>query len=235
MPGLWNKWIGSVSLALLALSAVNLLAAPPEGLSDRLAMARSLSPAVRPIREESAEKMKEASLSYFQSVGELLKDLKRQGKRSGSTYTTGSMSMWYDKFARKIDDLPMLSVDPYLLDYGATTSATLRQASDVLKTGGTRSKTAQLNAPKVYDSYTYTDVYGYTFHSGPYSVGVIPWGYSDTYYQVNERETNANRARIRMNHRNESIRSARSLIDSIDSSTASIRRQMTQKYQVEFE
>lgn len=201
----------------------------PPGLLDH---AEESNPNQPPKSEKDI--MLEKSLSYYQSVNALYKDLKTEPSRQGNNYTAGSIAGWYDNYARKIDNLPILNVDPYLVEFGAQTAQALRQASSAIKTGGVQSKTAQLNAPKIYNTYSGGQTYGYTYRSDWYGSGYVPYG---TSWQANirdQREETAQAARIRTEYRNKSIFSAREIVDGIAASLADVRRQMTQKYQVEF-
>jgi hypothetical protein len=178
--------------------------------------------------------MVENSLSYYHSIDELMKDLKREPARQGNNYSAGSIATWYDNYARKIDNLPLLNVDPYLIDFGAQTSKTLREASYAIKSGGVKAKTNELNAPKIYNTYSGGTTYGYTYRSNWLSSGYVPYGESYSVSVEDQRAEQAQASRIRTQARNESIFSARTMVDGIYTAMADIRRQMTQKYQVEF-
>ena len=99
------------------------------------------------------------------------------------------MTVWYDNYARKIDNLPILNVDPYLLDYGAGVAKTLRQASSIIKTGGVQSKSAELNAPYATNNYSYSNTYGYSYRAGFFGAGYVPYGSSGSTTVVDQRET----------------------------------------------
>ncbi len=73
-----------------------------------------------------------ASQQYFKSVTSLLNDL--TGKRKSDEFVTwGQVGLWFEKYAGKIDQLPILHVDPELVDWGANVSAQLRQAETAMK------------------------------------------------------------------------------------------------------
>jgi hypothetical protein len=192
------------------------------------------TPAEEQTQENPQQVMLKKSLAYFHSIQDYMKDLKREPARQGNHYSAGSIATWYDNYARKIDNLPVLNVDPYLLEFSAQVSDGLRQASYAIKTGGVQSKTAQLNAPKQYNVYSGGQTYGYSYRSDWYGSGYVPYGTSWTAAVRDEREEQAQAARIRTEYRNKSIFSARQIVDSIDSAMADVRRQLTQKYQVEF-
>jgi hypothetical protein len=100
---------------------------------------------------------REASRKYFRAVQERLDSLRLQKRDAKSM---GQMAMWVDNAARVIDRMPVLNVDPELLDYGATISAELRQMVASLQGVGiqTGAQSAQIYST---DSYYYdTDVQG---------------------------------------------------------------------------
>ena len=75
--------------------------------------------------EESASKMAASSLEYFTTVVGLIDSLKEQTKNVASD------SYWIERYAQKIDRLPIMDVDPDLLDYGEKTAQTLRVISRI--------------------------------------------------------------------------------------------------------
>jgi hypothetical protein len=65
-----------------------------------------------------------ASQGYFRSVASLIEGLKGTDR---PTYR--STKLWYDRYAKQIEELPILSVDKELLDWGSLVSRTLREMS----------------------------------------------------------------------------------------------------------
>jgi hypothetical protein len=65
-----------------------------------------------------------ASQAYFRSVASLIEGLK---KTERPTYR--STKLWYDRYAKQIEELPILHVDKELLDWGALVTRTLREMS----------------------------------------------------------------------------------------------------------
>jgi hypothetical protein len=65
-----------------------------------------------------------ASQAYFRSVSTMIDGLKRVDR---PTYR--STKLWYDKYAKQIEELPLLGVDKELLDWGAMVSRTMREMS----------------------------------------------------------------------------------------------------------
>ncbi len=65
-----------------------------------------------------------ASKRYYQSVRTILDDLKAQKATS-----QGGMAVWYGRYARKLDQLPVLDVDPDLLSFSQQLGEALRRVS----------------------------------------------------------------------------------------------------------
>lgn len=93
-----------------------------------------------------------ASKQYFRSIQALLDDLNADVK---SSVTIGQAGVWMQKYATRIDRLPVLNVDPDALNYGAYVSQQLLAASSAVKGIGIESG-ARRSA--VWDSgYNYYD------------------------------------------------------------------------------
>ncbi|MGD9857712.1 MAG: hypothetical protein AB7U20_22435, partial [Planctomycetaceae bacterium] len=82
----------------------------------------------------SAGDMAQNSQVYFKSVTTLLDDL--HGDRSKQDVRGGMDAVWMDKYARKIDRLPILHVDEDLLTFGSNCAETLRAMSGVRHNAG---------------------------------------------------------------------------------------------------
>ncbi len=87
-----------------------------------------------------------ASRKYLRSIRSILDDLQDTLKR-----TRDNHAVWYERSGRRIDDLPMVNVDPDLLTYGGRVSNSLRyqgQAQRVMnvRAGGERARTGAGNS-----------------------------------------------------------------------------------------
>lgn len=158
-----------------------------------------------------------ASQQCFKSVTGLVEDLQeRPGKK-----TLGQVGTWCGRYADKIDKLPMLNVDPELLDYRSYVSSALREASSVLRGVGGESRVRELNAPAQYRT-------------------VGRWGSMGAYYGggyatfEDSRAEAQDRTRIRTEERTSGASSAREIMTEISKATEETRRKMTEKYQAEF-
>ncbi|QDS86532.1 hypothetical protein EC9_06960 [Rosistilla ulvae] len=182
--------------------------------------------------EESAARI--ASQQYFKSVSMLLDDL-RDKPKTDHVKTFGQAAIWYDKYARKIDGLPLLNVDPALLKYGRDISGMLRSAEMSMKGVGMRSSVRTgMNDPTSY---------GYTSGWGGYRAGMgyDGYGYGTQGYSVSVggaqaavREKGRTDAVIRGQERTRGAGSVQQIWQDIDGATAEIRQVMTSKYSAEF-
>jgi hypothetical protein len=150
-----------------------------------------------------------ASHAYFKSVTSMLDDL---GKEAKTSVTLGQNAAWIDGWARKIERLPMLNVDPDMLDYGGYVAAQLRATSRAIKGIGinTGARTAQ----------TYGG--GYSGRYGSYG------GYSGY------RGANSQRLAVQAEERAAGATSALGTFSQIEGATTDIRRKMTERYKIEF-
>ena len=97
--------------------------------------------------EPSESERRERSLVYFASTEELLKDLRSGLKDSKAT------SAWMERYARRIDDLPVLYVDDELLEYGDKLAETLRIMSLSKRQAGIRSGVRRSEGAGYYYDY----------------------------------------------------------------------------------
>ena len=163
-----------------------------------------------------------ASLKYFQSIAGHVNDLKRE--RGASSYYT--IAVWFDKYARRIDRLPILHVDKDLVDYGRRTVSQLRTCVEAIRGSGIRSgaRSAQVTG----GGYNY-DGYGYA----PYALfsSASPASRAEAQVGAVEQERRA----IRAQERGQSSTDVRAIIFQIEEDKSNMRRLMTERYNIEFE
>lgn len=162
------------------------------------------------VEAASGDDMAKNSLAYFQATQALMKDLRpKAGSHSSDAY-------WIDRYASKIDRLPILHVDDELLDYGQKLSETLRVMSGSRKMtnlqGGVASRSDMSAGGISYDSG-----YGY----GNYS-----------YSTPKSREIAAGNDRANAAASGTSVKLQGWNL--IDNATTEIRREMTKRYSLEF-
>jgi len=86
----------------------------------------------------------QASLRYYHSVRSLLDELR--DPKNTKSFSSSQNGLWYDRYAKKIDQLPLLNVDPALLEYGAEVSTRLRIQSAKFRGVGIAAGTENLNS-----------------------------------------------------------------------------------------
>lgn len=162
---------------------------------------------VEPVESDSADYAR-TSQRYYRSVAALIEDL-----RKTLDDTRDNHALWMERYGRKVDELPILNVDPDLLDWGATVSESFRSMGNVERKSGTR---AGVRKSAVYGDYAYSGYNGSGY-------------YNQTYQRASQRRNQIKRQ--------EDAKSSEFRFDSwkqLEDSQAAIRRQMTERYGVEF-
>jgi hypothetical protein len=165
--------------------------------------------------------MAQSTHLYFQSTSKLIGDFKNK-----KWQTLGQYATFMERYAEKIDRLPMLNVDEEMLDYGAFVSGQLWAAASALRGSRTRSRVRQTSAVAggVSSSFAYGGRYG-RYGWGGGATWWRPYGLS---------EQQSVRTQIQVQERGRATTTARAAMQSIDQATVQIRRNMTQKYKIEF-
>jgi hypothetical protein len=166
----------------------------------------------------------EASLKHFNAVKSLLDDVRNP--RSGTIKTTGQYAIWLDRYARKIDELPIMNVDSDLLDFSAQVAAALRSLGGNFRgvgiTAGTRSADSTVVGVGPYHS-------GSHWGGNRWGYGGGSWGgYSAYRAGLSERSI----ARKRGTAAAAATKS--NLTQEISKATQQMRRLLTERYQIEF-
>jgi hypothetical protein len=162
-----------------------------------------------------------ASQRYFSSVKTMLDDLQQQKVK-----TYQQQAYWYHQFAEKIDELPILNVDPDLLKYGSAVSTTLRGMSNLSTNVRVAQEGIRMNMGETLVSVPPSSYYygtgwgwGYGYGSPGYTTSVNNYGLGSNMIAASAGGESAIRNKTWQN---------------IEDATTKIRQQMTQKYQVEF-
>ena len=206
----------------------------PDGLRRILSLVNSPAPSHSVAKEpegfvspgETASKA-QASLAHFHAVTAMADDLKKDMRDSKSLAQT---QLWFDKYAKKIERLPMLNVDPELLDYSAYVADQLRAAAGSVRTMGIRSNVRESqttsSAPAYYDENGYRYGYGYGYG----------YGYANphTAARAELRAVGSERRQIRSQERGMMATDVQTMRADIIQKTAEIRRKMTERYKLEF-
>lgn len=187
------------------------------------------SPAPTPASSESASATPTANdtaaqaaktKTYFKTVTSMFDDLKDDMQDAKNLAST---SQYFDKYARRIERMPILDVDPDMLDYGAYVAQQMRQASGAVRMMGIRTgvRTRDINSSNTgvaADEYYYGG-YGY----GRYGNGV------DTVKAVEQQ-----RGAVRAQERGNTAANVHEIRAQVIAATSDIRRKMTEKYKVQF-
>jgi hypothetical protein len=148
----------------------------------------------------SDQETRDRSLAYFKSTQALVADLRKSLKDSKAT------TAWMERYARRIDELPILHVDEQLLEYGDKLAETLRIMSLSQRQAGIRA--------------------GVRASEGR--------GYYGDGYGTNAYDAAAQRSQAKKEEMSVAYDTRVEGWKLIDDATADIRRSMTKKYSVEF-
>lgn len=173
--------------------------------------------------EGSAEEIASKSLAYYQSATKLIEDLERHSKSSsGDNY-------WFDRYAKKIERLPILHVDADLLNFGQKTAETLRVMSGARKSANLSAGVSQANiGASSGDGYSGSYRSGYGRYGNYYRGS----GYasSSSRASAQQRSQNAANKRFQRTATSKKIEGFRLINDA----SYELRRKMTERYDIEF-
>ena len=154
------------------------------------------------------DRMAKTSLSYCKSVQVLINDLRMTLKKERDNH-----ALHFERYARKIDDLPMLNVDPALLNFGANVSGSLRYQAQTHRMSKIQAGTRQQQSSQANN-------FGGSFgpFGGDWQQSVV--GLRNGAIDAEENQT-AKQVRF-------------SEWKQIEDGLVAVRRSMTEKYQIEF-
>jgi hypothetical protein len=187
---------------------------------------------------DPAQRMVAASQRYFKTVNQILADLKDDKTRS-----VKGLAGWYARYADQLDKLPILDVDPILINFEAATSEHLRAMSASLKGISLQSGYLQMQKTEgqIYQAPSYTGNYNaYGCYGGYYGGGVANLANNAALYRSGTAggvTTVNNYAQLYMLQEQLVQQGAAARIalwERIDQETADVRRQLTLKYKTEF-
>ncbi len=154
---------------------------------------------------DAAAKQAQASRRYFTSVQRILKE-----SRDTKGLSVAERGVFNDRLSRKIDQLPLLNVDKDLLDYGANVAQLIRGAGQAI-----RSANVAAGGQKATQASSSRSIgYGYSSYS---------FNDNTAYNEGLERQAHA-----------EGMQQHLTNMQQVDNLTAEIRRQMTERYMIEF-
>lgn len=174
-------------------------------------------------KPEPGQVSSSATKEHYDGVRKYLRDLKLE--TGAKSYA--SIASWFDRYAGRIDRLPLLNVDPQMLDYSATVVKQLRDCSMAIRGVGIR--TSGRSAGVQGQSS------GYGGYNDPYYAG--PTVFSGSTYEQGKdavRDAAAQRQAIGRQERATGSASVQEIVAQIKQETSAIRREMTQKHGIEF-
>jgi hypothetical protein len=178
------------------------------------------------LKEETAEgqtasagDMGEKSQVYYRTVVSLLDDLR--GDREKQDTRGGMDAVWMERYARKIDRLPILYVDEELLAWGSDTAQTLRVMATTRRGAGL----AAGSQKSALRSDAYIGVY-YNYSYGYGGAGYTGVSGSTAY----EKDRNQIDRQLQNQATAKKVEGWRLIEDA----SAEIRKTMTQRYGIEF-
>ncbi len=157
-----------------------------------------------------------ASKKYYQAVANMIDGF---GKRVRSATSLREGATYVARDARRIDRLPILNVDPELVQWGSGVSARLLEVASALGVGGFQ---ARARTESVLDPYKRTR-YSYDLE-----VRSDPNDYVDRKNAARQRRAAAAEERAKV------LEQSSGVLKEIEASRAEIRAAMTQRYETEF-
>lgn len=181
------------------------------------------SPVTREVRETEAtssvpnpEAQKaEASKKYYHSVKSLVDELRKAINKQRDNH-----AVWMERYARKIDDLPIKDVDKDLLIFGGNVSSSLRYQAQAGRVAALRGGVRE--AQPVYQSYSH----------GAGAVG--PYGSYGGYSFSGTVRVSPDRAQIRIEEHATATQVRIAEMKQIEDGMVQTRRAMTERYNIEF-
>ena len=171
-----------------------------------------------------------ATQKYFKAVDQYIADLRNKEPQRIAQY-----GVWFDKYARKIDDLPMLDVDSDMLDYGAYVAQQFRNAGSAIQGIGIRKRVRQVGAVNSTGTPGY---YGNNYDGGYYYGGNYYNGSNGyargNYVQSGLRQQQQVRTQVNTQEKAVGVSAARAIMKEVQNASRQVRREMTEKYHAEF-
>ncbi len=163
-----------------------------------------------------------ATYDHYKATEVLVADLTKTA-HSSKLGSSGQCAAWYDRYAKKLDQLPLVNVDPELLDFTAELASSLRGLAGTYRKGGMQAGQYSAN-PNSQWVGGYTGGYGY--NSGYYrSAG--PW-------VAGKKSGPSDRTIARQQGRRNASQSRSEKFQVMNDEMAKMRRHLTEKYEMEF-
>jgi hypothetical protein len=200
--------------------------------------------------QQEPQTMAQATQAFYKSTEDILKDLRRH---KGQGKSIGTYGLWFENYARKVERLPMLNVDEEMLNYGTFLSSQLRDASMAIKGIGIRSRPAAMAAASATGggSIDFSSGFGGGYGGWGGYRNLSSSGTGTTYLAARAagnspgmsafaaskdkmRQQQNARVQVRAQEKAKGAASAQQIMGNIQAGQAQIRRNMVEKYKVEF-
>jgi hypothetical protein len=153
-----------------------------------------------------------ASQRYYKSICTMLDGLH-------ASASAQDMAVWVRNTSRRIDQLPILNVDPALVEWGAMVGMKLKQGAAVMGVSQTQinSRVAGVMDPSYGDS---------SYDNNGY--------YVSNYDSVGAENARRQRRQVALEQRGQAQNQALTIVNAIAETRPKIRAEMVAKYKVEF-
>jgi hypothetical protein len=179
----------------------------------------------------------ETTQGYFKSVDRLLADLKGH---KGQEKSISQFGFWFEKYADRVDRLPILNVDEQMLQYGQYVTQQLRNCSMAIKGYGINKGVAVVNADASAAPFggalgNAWSQYGY-LPAGAYGWGRRLGPSGTAYVAAKSEMRQAAEARVQVNAQLTAgmAGQVQQILEQLREAHSQIRMTMTKKYNVEF-
>ncbi len=162
------------------------------------------------------------TFDYFKELEILVDDVKNPNPKS--VVGTGEVAVWMDRYARKIDRLPILGVDEQLVDFSATIAQAIRDMAVQYRGVGIEASKYSNNAGREGGFSSEGYAYGYGGYWGGYEGGA--WEFPQKTLAASTVAKRVGRANVSGNRAD--------LWRQIDDDMSKARRDLTKRYQIEF-
>jgi hypothetical protein len=175
------------------------------------------------------------TLQYFKMLEQYVGDIKTT-KEHTQTQTPGMVGKWYKRYAEKIDALPILNVDPEMIQFGSQLSATLRQAEGSMQGAALQEASGITNMQgNQVEDYQYAAGARAGFGGYGGMVGEAGYAYRYSYNPWASMAADGQEiAQIQMNARMTGYGAANQTMEKAEVAMANMRKHMTEKYKMEF-
>jgi hypothetical protein len=173
----------------------------------------------------------DATRRYYQAIQKYLADLSTKNKLATNYNTCAG---WHDSYAKQIDQLPVVNVDPEAAKYGAEVSRKLRVLAGSLR--GVPVQVGTLEGQKRWVLQYNPPVYNYGW--GPWGARPFGWGGYGTSFQPGSFQYDDNFAKVRAAQTMAIAKGAQErekIWMELDDERNKIRSALSQKYKVDFD